>query len=397
MSVQVQHRRDTNANVEANTPAAGELWWDTSKEELGIGNGALAGGIRHQKKNIREILAPAQIVANTNDYNPANQKHAAVLRLTTDASRNLTGMVPTGVVNTNDGRQITLYNAGSFNLVVQDQNAASSAANRFDLGGADITLASKQSVTLRYSTTLTRWEIAGGNYGQAIADSAVTARKLNASAFGAFSNMINGTIVESPRGQRRDLRDQDAGRRRSQRNRSGVFHLPRRHARAWRFCRGHRHRGVVVHAVGGIVDGIYQHRAWQILAGGDRQCMATVLLGAINCLNGPSIFPLAGFASSPRWPKAALAARISYRPCTQARRVTSKPYALLGYASYETGVATVGNWVASPTRLQLYGPGVPLPVHRNSDLRELYRRRATGTTLTPFDDTILRLPRATNS
>jgi hypothetical protein len=50
MSIVVQHRRDTTANVEANTPAAGELWMDTTKNELSLGNGALAGGVRYQRK-----------------------------------------------------------------------------------------------------------------------------------------------------------------------------------------------------------------------------------------------------------------------------------------------------------------------------------------------------------
>src|SRR5947209_5626177 len=132
MSIQRQLIRGNNTQVEAATLLAAQYAFDTTKNEGTVGNGAIAGGVRLAKKNLKEILSPAQITADTNDYNPTSLKHAGALILTTDASRNLTGMVPTTTGDTTDGREITLYNGGTQNLVLKDQNtsSASAAANR---------------------------------------------------------------------------------------------------------------------------------------------------------------------------------------------------------------------------------------------------------------------------
>ncbi|MGO9743987.1 MAG: hypothetical protein ACLPN5_21210 [Roseiarcus sp.] len=47
MSDQVKHRRDTPANIAANTPAQGELWFDTTNMMIHMGDGATAGGWPH--------------------------------------------------------------------------------------------------------------------------------------------------------------------------------------------------------------------------------------------------------------------------------------------------------------------------------------------------------------
>ncbi len=389
MSIVVQHRRDSNTNVEANTPAAGELWMDTTKGEATIGNGTTAAGIRQQKKNIREGLAPAQITANTNDYNPTGLKHAAVLELTTDASHNLTGMVPTTPVDTTDGRQIVLYNNGSFNLVVQDQNATSVAANRFDLGGADITLAPKQSVTLRYNLTATRWQIMAGTYGQSVPDNAISARKLAASALGAFSGMINGTLVESHTGNAatfavKTLAGNDPSTTdpvyfvfRDATAAAGDF-VVRTVTAALNFT-------ISAGSSMGFTNGV-AGRVW--LTAHDNA--GTVLLGAINCFgaNGPSIFNLSGFGIASTTAEGGAGAADAAQTFYTASALTSKAYSVLGYASYETGLVTAGNWAASPTRLQLYGPGVPLPGTEIQRARVNLGAVNTGTTIIPHDNTI---------
>jgi hypothetical protein len=60
---------------------------------------------------------------------------------------------------------------------------------------------------------------------------------------------------------------------------------------------------------------------------------------------------------------------------------------VLGYATWETGLATPGTWSAGPTRIQLFGAGEPLP----GDILQVQRTDtgvvATGTTLIPFDNT----------
>jgi len=92
---------------------------------------------------------------DTADYNPTGLSEATTLRLSTDASHNLQGLVGTAV----QGRK-RLINVGSFNLVLKHQNTSSSAANRFICPGAsDVTLTPDDSVELEYDKTATRWRL----------------------------------------------------------------------------------------------------------------------------------------------------------------------------------------------------------------------------------------------
>src|SRR5262249_44709664 len=54
---------------------------------------------------------------------------------------------------------------------------------------------------------------------------------------------------------------------------------------------------------------------------------------------------------------------------------SSVPYGVLGYASYESGLATAGTWNSNPTRLELYRPGVPLP---GAGVQTVYNTTTTG-------------------
>ena len=96
-------------------------------------------------------ISPPQITADQNDYTPANLATSSTLRLTTDATRNITGLAGGA-----DGRILLLHNVGSFNVVLVDSSASSSAANRFAIS-ADITIAPDQSVLLQYDSTSSRW------------------------------------------------------------------------------------------------------------------------------------------------------------------------------------------------------------------------------------------------
>lgn len=100
-------------------------------------------------------ITPAQITANTNDYAPTGLATASTLRLSTDALRDLTGLT-----GGSDGRLMIVHNVGSNALVLKNESASSTAANRFALGGADVTLAASQSVTLQYDSTSSRWRMA---------------------------------------------------------------------------------------------------------------------------------------------------------------------------------------------------------------------------------------------
>ena len=100
-------------------------------------------------------ISPAQIIANQNDYNPASLAGAVIVRLTTDASRNITGLQGGA-----DGRIVSIVNVGSFDIVLTDEDALSLAANRFALTG-NLTLRADQGVILVYDSTSSRWRVAG--------------------------------------------------------------------------------------------------------------------------------------------------------------------------------------------------------------------------------------------
>lgn len=68
--------------------------------------------------------------------------------------------------------------------------------------------------------------------------------------------------------------------------------------------------------------------------------------------------------------------------------LTSKAYAVLGYADYESGLSTAGNWNVNPDHIQLYGHGVPLPTQFIQIQRTQTAASATGSTVVPLDDTI---------
>ena len=95
-------------------------------------------------------ISPPQITANQNDYAPSGLSTASTLRLSTDASRNLTGIAAGA-----DGRTIIIHNVGAQSLVLKN-DVTSTAANRLVLG-ADTTLTADTSITLRYDGTSSRW------------------------------------------------------------------------------------------------------------------------------------------------------------------------------------------------------------------------------------------------
>jgi hypothetical protein len=116
-------------------------------------------------------ISPPQIAADQNDYNPSGLATASVLRLDSDASRNITGLAGGG-----DGRIVAIVNVGANNIVLKDASTSSAAANRFAFG-ADVTLGAKQCAVLWYDAAEQRWKLlaapqasGGGGGGEAPAD-----------------------------------------------------------------------------------------------------------------------------------------------------------------------------------------------------------------------------------
>ncbi len=99
-------------------------------------------------------IDPSQITANQNNYNPSGLSGATQIFVDSDASRNVTGLVPGASA---EGRLLLFTNDGSTDIVLVNQSASSTAANRFLFAGGDLTLAADQSVLLKYDATASRW------------------------------------------------------------------------------------------------------------------------------------------------------------------------------------------------------------------------------------------------
>lgn len=101
-------------------------------------------------------ISPAQLTANTDNWNPTGLATGDKIRVTTDASRNLTGIVAPSV-----NRLVILENIGAFDLVLV-HDATSTAANRFLCpDDVDLTLPPDSGVFLQYDVASARWRVLG--------------------------------------------------------------------------------------------------------------------------------------------------------------------------------------------------------------------------------------------
>ena len=101
-------------------------------------------------------ISPAQLTASQNNYNPTDLATASTLRLTSDASRDITGLQGGA-----DGRVLLIHNVGSSDIVLKDSSSSSDAANRFALT-ADFTMSADSVGLLQYDSTSLRWRLIGG-------------------------------------------------------------------------------------------------------------------------------------------------------------------------------------------------------------------------------------------
>jgi hypothetical protein len=101
------------------------------------------------------IVTPVQITAAAGDYSPGGLDQAVVLRLSSDASRNISGIqAPVSP----DGTFLLLLNVGAQDIVLTHADSNSHYANRFDNpGDASVTLQSGDRIWIFYDVTLERW------------------------------------------------------------------------------------------------------------------------------------------------------------------------------------------------------------------------------------------------
>lgn len=96
--------------------------------------------------------SPAEITAAQNNYAIGNY---TVLRLSTDASRAITGF--TGGFR---GRILIIINVGAQDIVFANNSASSAAGNKIITGtGADVTIVATKSIIFYYDKTGAVWRL----------------------------------------------------------------------------------------------------------------------------------------------------------------------------------------------------------------------------------------------
>lgn len=101
------------------------------------------------------VVSPSQITSDQNNYAPTGFATAVMLRVSSDAARNITGL-SAGIA----AGMIAIHNVGSFAITLKDESASSTAANRFALTG-DVAIAPDAVVLLQYDATSARWRMIG--------------------------------------------------------------------------------------------------------------------------------------------------------------------------------------------------------------------------------------------
>lgn len=113
---------------------------------------ALTGLERHTG-----IVTPAALTANQNNYNPTGIATARILRMTSDASRTVTG-----IAAQNNGQRLLIQNCGGFDIVLAHSSASSDAANRIICPGlANLTINAGDGVEIWYDGTSSQWRVVG--------------------------------------------------------------------------------------------------------------------------------------------------------------------------------------------------------------------------------------------
>lgn len=131
-------------------------------------------------------ISPSQITTTQNDYAPTGIGTTAFVRVSTDASRDITG-ITTGAA----GRFLWVVNVGSFNVVLKDEDNGSTAANRFALDG-DLTLYPGATAALWYDIA------AGSGTGRWISVSADGSSSSGVTSITGTANQITASAAVGP-------------------------------------------------------------------------------------------------------------------------------------------------------------------------------------------------------
>lgn len=141
------------------TPVSGMVRYNTTTTRFeGYENGAWAERMTCWWDVIFPGVISPTTATNQNDYNPTGLANAYEIRWNGTASIKLTGLA-----GGRDGRRILICNdTTDYLLWLENENTASTAANRFDLPrGFPVFLMPGDTIELRYNSTKSRWQPVG--------------------------------------------------------------------------------------------------------------------------------------------------------------------------------------------------------------------------------------------
>lgn len=141
------------------------------------------------------VLAPSQITADQDNYNPTGLAMAGTLRLDTDASRTITG-----IAGGKNNRILSLLNVGSNPIILSSTSTASTAANRFSIAG-DIVIMPNSSAVIWYDSTASRWKALVqpvlGKIPVWVPATAMISRTTNGGAAGTVETTTNKVMLKT--------------------------------------------------------------------------------------------------------------------------------------------------------------------------------------------------------
>lgn len=132
------------------SPAAG--FSQATTAVIAFTNGSSSGGTFASA-----ATSPSALLATQNNYNPGGRSYLIILSTSGGASEDVTGLTFSSAPV--DGETHVILNGNSVgNIILQNQNTGSSAANRFACSSnADITIGPGQAADIIYSAIVGRW------------------------------------------------------------------------------------------------------------------------------------------------------------------------------------------------------------------------------------------------
>jgi hypothetical protein len=147
---------------------------------------------------LSSFVTATQITASQNNYTATDGSNSCstkqTLRLSSDASRNITGLA----CGQAEGDIRLIHNVGSQDIVLKNEDGGSTAGNRLLFGG-DVTLLANYSITVRYDSMTARWRAittasAGGGGGGTVTSAQIVGAGLTANS-GTCTITTSGTCT----------------------------------------------------------------------------------------------------------------------------------------------------------------------------------------------------------